>query len=212
MATSADGEQNPADQSAVPPTQKQGVEEPTVERHRPLSAAQKARRVVWVAEMWSVWPMFILSVIFAFLSTAYLVARPDMTNSEATTTAMIVMVIWVIFIADYVVRWLAAERKGHFIKANWVELLTVIFPFFRPLLILVYIWRLPVTKATAGRFLRVRLQITVAFAAVVFLYFISTAVWLVEMNAPHANIRNWGDSMWWGISTLSTVGYGTSSQ
>lgn len=175
---------------------------------RRLSTVQKAQRAVWVAEMWSVWPMFILSVVFAFLSTAYLVARSDMTGAEASTVASVVVVIWIVFIVGYVVRLLASENKARFIKANWVELLTVIFPFFRPLLILVYIWRLPVTKATEDKFFRARLQITVAFIAVVFLYFIATAVWLVERNAPHANIRNWGDSMWWGVSTLSTVGYG----
>ncbi|NKQ51783.1 two pore domain potassium channel family protein [Amycolatopsis sp. K13G38] len=35
-----------------------------------------------------------------------------------------------------------------------------------------------------------------------------TVVWLVERNLPAANIHSWGDSVWWALTTMTTVGYG----
>jgi voltage-gated potassium channel len=36
----------------------------------------------------------------------------------------------------------------------------------------------------------------------------SVVVLDLEQGAPHASIKNFGDSLWWGISTMTTVGYG----
>lgn len=35
-----------------------------------------------------------------------------------------------------------------------------------------------------------------------------TAVWLLERDVPTANLRHWGDAVWWSVTTLTTVGYG----
>lgn len=34
------------------------------------------------------------------------------------------------------------------------------------------------------------------------------AVYFLERNAPHAQIKTYFDSLWWGISTITTVAYG----
>ena len=33
-------------------------------------------------------------------------------------------------------------------------------------------------------------------------------LWLAERNAAQANIRDYGDAVWWAIETITTVGYG----
>lgn len=35
-----------------------------------------------------------------------------------------------------------------------------------------------------------------------------TLVWLVERRVPGSNLLHWGDSLWWSVTTLTTVGYG----
>ena len=35
-----------------------------------------------------------------------------------------------------------------------------------------------------------------------------TALWLVEGQRSDSTIRNWGDALWWSLTTLTTVGYG----
>lgn len=35
-----------------------------------------------------------------------------------------------------------------------------------------------------------------------------TAVWALERDRPGSNLRTWGDSIWWAITTITTVGYG----
>ena len=57
-----------------------------------------------------------------------------------------------------------------------------------------------------------------AFRGRVGVYVVSTTVLLVgiaslavldaEQNAPHSNIHNIGDALWWSLTTITTVGYG----
>jgi hypothetical protein len=35
-----------------------------------------------------------------------------------------------------------------------------------------------------------------------------TAVWRLERDRPGANLRSWGDAVWWSVTTITTVGYG----
>jgi voltage-gated potassium channel len=35
-----------------------------------------------------------------------------------------------------------------------------------------------------------------------------TALWLVEGERSDSTIRSWGDTLWWSLTTLTTVGYG----
>jgi voltage-gated potassium channel len=48
----------------------------------------------------------------------------------------------------------------------------------------------------------------VILLVIVTLEFGGSAVLHFESNAPHANITTGGDAIWWGIVTITTVGYG----
>jgi hypothetical protein len=59
---------------------------------------------------------------------------------------------------------------------------------------------------TSQHLRRWTLLITIVTTAVVITG--GTAVWGLERHASGSNLRNWGDSLWWSVSTVTTTGYG----
>jgi voltage-gated potassium channel len=57
-----------------------------------------------------------------------------------------------------------------------------------------------------GFHLRVVVAVTVVTSAIVMVS--SLALWLIERNRAGTNIRSYGDSLWWAMETITTVGYG----
>jgi voltage-gated potassium channel len=45
-------------------------------------------------------------------------------------------------------------------------------------------------------------------ALIVYVYITSLHVYAVENSAPGATIDSWGNSVWWTIVTMATVGFG----
>ena len=57
-----------------------------------------------------------------------------------------------------------------------------------------------------GFHLRIVVAVTVVTSAIVMVS--SLALWLIERNSEGTNIRSYGDSLWWAMETITTVGYG----
>lgn len=154
----------------------------------------------------SAWPMFLLSLVF-FAATLWLFADETLRAEWKALLSLVIVVLWVLFIADYVVRFALSTDRRRFLRRRWFEALSLFVPYLRPFVIIVYIWRLPWFRAEAAR-QRIRMVITVVSFSLLFVYTASSLVWLVEHRDPHANIVNLGDAIWWGFTTISTVGYG----
>lgn len=156
----------------------------------------------------SVWPMFILSVVFVVISVV-IIARPkELARIDYVHLLSVGGILWLVFIANYVIRMLISENRQRFIRDHSFELASLIVPYLRPFLLLSYVWRLSFFENGSASRLRARYIILVSMFAVFYVYSISTAVWIVERHSPKANILNWGDAIWWGFTTISTVGYG----
>lgn len=159
-------------------------------------------------EKYTVWPMFILSLIFVALTALIISPPPHLPRSDWQKIMVIALALWALFILDFFVRFALSPDREHFLKTQAFELSTLLIPYLRPFLLIRYVWRLDYFRHRGASGLRQRAVIAVAMFAIFFVYASSTIVWVVERNAPHANIVHWSDAIWWGFVTISTVGYG----
>lgn len=169
------------------------------------SSTDLTRVVHW--EDRTAWFLFAGALAMFGLSTW--VSAASVPASTTALVLLVVFVLWLVFIADYLVRLaLAAGARREFVRTRMFDLVSLVLPFLRPYLILVYIWRLPAFRHGSAARLRARYLITMVIFSLLFVYTASWGVWLVERDAPQASITTFDDALFWGFTTISTVGYG----
>ncbi|WP_156109607.1 potassium channel family protein [Cryobacterium sp. MLB-32] len=152
------------------------------------------------------WPLTIAGVIFLITYTVHVLF--DYHGHFAVLIVSIIVTAWLFLVVDYLVRFSLAADRGHWFRTHIFDLLAVLLPAVRPLRTLRLITLFPVFQRTTGEALRSRVSIYLAGSICLLLYLASLAVLQSERFAPGANIRTFGDALWWSVVTLGTVGYG----
>lgn len=74
-------------------------------------------------------PLTILGVVFAMLVLAETVSRP--TGRVSTAFQVAGWVLWVVFVGEFILRFLIAPSKARFMKRSWWQLVFLAVPFLR---------------------------------------------------------------------------------
>jgi len=171
-----------------------------------VTDARSPREIAY--ERWTTLPMILLSFVFMLAYSVLILDDLRFSNVFTVVLAYALAAIWMLFIIDYFVRLGLAANKRTFVRRNILDMSSMVIPFMRPFLLLVYLARLPWFRGRTGSSLRARIMAYAGFAVVMFIFVISLAVFSAERHAPNATIINYGDAVWWAMETISTVGYG----
>jgi voltage-gated potassium channel len=153
-------------------------------------------------------------VPFLLLAFLYLVAwtvvavDPRLLSPLSIIAGILLLLIWLTFIVDYVVRLRLAADRGKFFISSLPDLLAAILPSLRPLVQLRHLTGIRFLARRTGQAQRARIAIFAVAFAVVFIYSIALAVLVAERGADGAVILTLGDAIWWACVTIFTVGYG----
>jgi voltage-gated potassium channel len=150
--------------------------------------------------------MLILSATFLVVYGYEVIG--DLSDRRAQLPDAVLTVIWIAFVADYIVNLvLARPRRRWFLSHLW-ELAIVALPVLRPLRLLRLLSVIAMLQRSTAFAVRGRVAVYVVTATALLVAVAGLAVLDAEQNAPGANIEQIGDAWWWAFATITTVGYG----
>jgi voltage-gated potassium channel len=166
----------------------------------------------------ALWQFFILVLCVDVLGVMLIETVFGVPQRLAQLLSWIDTLVCMIFIADFFHSLATASSKWGYLKWGWIDLISSIpavpvlrWGRFTRIVRLLRVLRGFRSAKTVVQFLyenRSRGAFeTVVMISFVVLIFCSIAVLDFE-TSPQSNIKNAGDALWWGIVTITTVGYG----
>ena len=151
-------------------------------------------------------PLAGVAVAFLALYSVKVLMRPTGSLDRALDYAL--FAVYLIFVADYLIRLFLADPRGKwFIRHLW-ELPVIVLPFLRPLRLLSLAVVVNALQRAVGQTIHGKVIVYTACGAVGIVYAASLAILDVEGTRPESKIHTLGDALWWATTTVTTVGYG----
>ncbi len=162
-------------------------------------------------------PLLLLSlVMIAVVVLPYVLDFDAETQHVFDTTSTL---IYAVFVFDFFTKLLLTTRRLHYLKTHPVEILIVALPAFGALRILQgarVLHVLAALRAVAfflraiqllrSILLRRQMPLVLGFTAITILICAGlVSIFEEDQSGP---IKNYGDALWWAVTTITTVGYG----
>ncbi|WBO67500.1 potassium channel family protein [Streptomyces camelliae] len=152
-------------------------------------------------------PLFVAALVYLAAYATHVLAT-DMPAVWHAVCLSVTFGLWLVFAADYVVRWRLSGQGLRFVPTHMLHTVVVLLPLLRPLRI-VRLYEAVQRRSGQPRLsLHARVISYAGLSTVLLAFSGSLAVYQAERGAPGATMHTFGDAVWWAASTLTTVGYG----
>jgi voltage-gated potassium channel len=149
-----------------------------------------------------------------FLALAFLISfsYPAFVDSVSTPTQSILDLIqwisWVAFAGDLVYGIYMSDNWKKYLRKHPLDVLAVTLPFLRPLRVLrvISFGAIALEKVALARSMAVTAKVIVT--TLFLTYIAAVQMTIFERDVDGANIKNFGDGLWWAFVSVTTVGYG----
>ncbi|KRE26465.1 ion transporter [Mycobacterium sp. Soil538] len=151
-------------------------------------------------------PLAGVAVLFLAAYAVGVLAQPQ--GAAAWTLGLVTGISWLAFVIDYVVRLSLAPNRWRWFYRHLFDLAIVVLPMLRPLRLLRLVTLIAVLQRAVGDAIRGRVVLYTVSGALLLVFVASLAVLDAERGQPDAHITDFGQALWWSVTTITTVGYG----
>ena len=164
------------------------------------------------------WDLTVIAVTVLSLALVVVDALFDLGRVVARVIFWLDNAACLFFVVDFVRRYQRAVRKREFVRRNWVDLLGAVplIDAFRGVRLIRLVRLVRLTRlAPYWQSLSRRYDIPMPTGALTSIGVFTVLVWVASASAFYRferghndKITELSDALWWGMTTLSTVGYG----